>query len=41
MCVIGTTSDGCHTIGVCARVNRNSGCGHEESHLMHDTEHSI
>ena len=22
-------------------VGRDSGCGHEESHLMHDTEHSI
>ena len=22
-------------------VDRDSGCGHEESHLMHDTKHSI
>ena len=22
-------------------VSRDSGCGHEESHLMHDTEYSI
>ena len=22
-------------------VSRDSGCEHEESHLMHDTEHSI
>ena len=22
-------------------VDQDSGCGHEESHLMHDTKHSI
>ena len=26
---------------MCEKVGRDSGCGHEESHLMHDTEHSI
>ena len=25
----------------CEGVDRDSGCGHKESHLMHDTEHSI
>ena len=28
-------------IGVCEGVGRDSGCGHEDSHLMHDTENSI
>ena len=28
-------------IGVCEGVSRDLGCGHEESHLMHDTKHSI
>ena len=25
----------------CEGVSRDTGCGHEESHLMHDMEHSI
>ena len=25
----------------CEGVDRDSSCGHEESHLMHDTERSI
>ena len=28
-------------IGMCEGVGRDSGCGHEESHIMHDTEHFI
>ena len=28
-------------IGMCEGVGQDSGCGHEESHNMHDTEYFI
>ena len=37
-----TSMTGFHTWHCgCEGFGRDSGCGHEESHLMHDTEHSI